>query len=286
MSKEHHARTRAFTLVELLVVIAIIGVLISILLPALQRARDSAATVRCASNLRQIGTGFALYRADWRNYLPPSDAYASHVGPGQDWRFSKDYMMWQSIGPYLGKPMVKNNLGQVSWGEIAWNATKFDGPGFDFIVYPGKGAIRGTVWECDDPKTDEYDYPSMNGYGESAYLHDPGGPPPFKVGGTSPTAWPRPFNKIKSPSTAIHVADAYYSLNSTGKGQCKHLGTALEIKTGVFKYFDLQRHNRKQGGVILFADGHAQYYGREEVKGNITYDSTRPNSAEHNFHLK
>lgn len=65
----------AFTLVELLVVIGVISLLISILLPALERARSAANMIKCAANLRSIGQGFAAYEAENDGYLPVSYNY-------------------------------------------------------------------------------------------------------------------------------------------------------------------------------------------------------------------
>jgi len=66
-------KKNGFTLIELLVVIAIIAVLISILLPAIQKARDNATRTKCAANYHQIGLGLTYYTNDNHDLVPPSD---------------------------------------------------------------------------------------------------------------------------------------------------------------------------------------------------------------------
>ena len=72
-----------FTLIELLVVVSIIALLVSILLPALSRARESARTTICAANLRSVGMAIIYYADDHNNVLPPG--FGFNGMDGQAW---------------------------------------------------------------------------------------------------------------------------------------------------------------------------------------------------------
>ncbi|OGV47635.1 MAG: hypothetical protein A2017_21745 [Lentisphaerae bacterium GWF2_44_16] len=62
----------AFTLIELLITISIIAILASMLLPSLQKARGKAKELKCAANLKQLGTAFFMYADEHDGYLPVS----------------------------------------------------------------------------------------------------------------------------------------------------------------------------------------------------------------------
>src|SRR5688572_12496071 len=75
-------RRAAFTLVELLVVIAIIGILVALLLPAIQSAREAARRTKCANNLHNIALAVLNYESS-KKELPPGSTFALTYQSGQ-----------------------------------------------------------------------------------------------------------------------------------------------------------------------------------------------------------
>ncbi len=109
------ARCRAFTLVELLVVIAVIGVLVALLLPAVQAAREAARRGQCGSHLRQIGVALHNYH-DANSTLPPGSIFLGACCSDES------YTSWPiSILPYLEQGPLHDQYNHNETNESVFN---------------------------------------------------------------------------------------------------------------------------------------------------------------------
>jgi len=283
-------RTRgraAFTLVELLVVIGIIAVLIGILLPTLASARRSAASVKCLSNLRNLGNAFLMYAGDHKNTfpvarqdLPEVNGVPQNTAPplGLNW-------YWQDmLYLYLNRNAQPMNSG------TAWTPTQLDAW--------RKSVMWCPTWEADHQNIDlnsAYNERFKTGYAFNPQLgYRPeypttGNLPASKVAARSIAVWtsgPGRYykkNEISSQPDRMLIADAncwVIGLNVTdaaGNLAGQSVGTAGYANmedgaspTGAFNV-DRYRHGKypgqtsgrynTKGGMVaynvLYADGHS-----------------------------
>jgi prepilin-type N-terminal cleavage/methylation domain-containing protein len=116
VARSHQAR--GFTLVELLVVIGIIAVLLSILLPTMSRARDTARFTQCRSNLNQIGIAVRMYANDYKDRWPGATTWGGHITPA-DIADQKEFAQARGNGQFRVGPgrIAKDENGDVIPGS-------------------------------------------------------------------------------------------------------------------------------------------------------------------------
>ena len=194
-----HKPTHGFTLIELLVVISIIALLMSILLPALGRARAAAQKVVCASNLRNLALFCLMYAEDNNDMLPPQayhftgspaipDSGVAEVRPGQmRWYMAKYfYERVDGFTDIASCPNVRKNGNLTAQIEATLDRPTGTGYGLVDIGYVYLGGMYDTpkipyeVYAPGSPFHRQVVKVWARGYGGAADYPDPDSPGAFK----------------------------------------------------------------------------------------------------------
>jgi prepilin-type N-terminal cleavage/methylation domain-containing protein/prepilin-type processing-associated H-X9-DG protein len=218
-----------FTLIELLVVVAIVSILAAMLLPALQKAKESAKAAQCMSNLRQIGVAAFAYAADWNDHSPNLGSVSEVV------------IINYSEGRWMDQVFAycQNNI--------------------KVLLCPSQQTLWRSTWNMAPPHVEPKYAPGygMSRHAGTSYNTSTNNPSPYKSVGI-------PVSLVVNPARKIWFCDGGWYRWGTGTGNLDQEGFTSNIESRGARNCSasnnqLPSRRHRGGSNFLFFDGHVEW---------------------------
>ena len=273
-------KKKGFTLIELLVVISIIALLVSILMPALNKAKEQAKRTLCMSNERQTALAFIMYSDASDDWLPLHSPYTFSNGttnptPGL-WVWDISYWTTDVVMKYGGDPDIfycPSNKDKDPDKDYLWRYTEYTGlidintpEPVGIINRKSNFRVTSYCWilQREGFQTGNGQPPQVNGY-------------PNHLKGTPKREWVARKNNIKHPSEVEMISDVTLRTPDTNE---KDNYRYVMIEGGTYGRvgeYDGTNHLKKgksAGNNTAYVDGHAEWVPFENMKNLEMNDNT------------